>query len=202
MDMVKAEYKANNAELEQRVLSTSAKQLKADAEEISSKIEQRIQEIVQLLEATTTSQMGIEKIDTIEEVHADIRQVEADIARLKEEMEGLTQVQWMIKSGERKKLQIQLQKLWEQKTDFLQVTQPWQDELVDLPLQVEAKVVDFRETQTTVVNLFALKVTKESLDHVRGSVAEMDGAHNKLNDVYTQWYDKTNKIVEERKEKK
>ena len=50
--------------------------------------------------------MGIEQIDTIEEVCVDIHQVEANIARLKEEMEGLTQVQWMIKSGERKKLQI------------------------------------------------------------------------------------------------
>ena len=56
--------------------------------------------------------MGIEKIDTIKEVHTDIHQVEADIARLKAEMEGLTPVQRMIKSGERKKLQIRLQKLW------------------------------------------------------------------------------------------
>ena len=36
--------------------------------------------------------MGIDKIDTIKEVRADIHQVEADIARLKEEMEGLTLV--------------------------------------------------------------------------------------------------------------
>ena len=38
---------------------------------------------VQLLEATTSSWMGIKKSDTIEEVHADIRQVKVDIARLK-----------------------------------------------------------------------------------------------------------------------
>ena len=30
----------------------------------------------------------------------------------------------------------------------------------------------------------------------------MDGVHNKLNDVYTQWYDNTHMIIEERKEKK
>ena len=58
-------------------------------------------------------------------MHADIHQVEADISRLKEEMEGLTLVQRMIKSGERKKLQIWLQKLWEEETEFLPVTQPW-----------------------------------------------------------------------------
>ena len=60
-------------------------------------------------------------------------------------------------------------------------------------MKVEAKLSKFRETQTTVVNLFAGKVTKESLEHARGSVTEMVGAHNKLNDVYTKWYDKTHK---------
>ena len=78
-----------------------------------------------MLEATTTSWMGIEQIDTIKEVRTDICQVDDDIARLKEEMEGLTQVQRMIKSGESKKLQIWLQKLQEEEIDFLQVTQPW-----------------------------------------------------------------------------
>ena len=45
----------------------------------------------------------------------------------------------MIKSGERNKLQNQLQKLREEETKFLQVTQPWQDEMADLALKVEAK---------------------------------------------------------------
>ena len=164
MDMIKIEYKAKIIELEQRDPNTLAKQLKADAEEISGKIEQRIQETTQLLEATTSSWMGIEQIDTIEEVHADIRQVETDIARLKAEMEGLTQVLRMIKSGESKKLQIRLQKLREKETEFLQVTHPWQDELADLALQVESNLAKFQETQTTVVNLFAGKVMKESLE--------------------------------------
>ena len=73
----------------------------------------------------------------------DIHQVDVDIARLKVEMEGLTQVQQMIKSGESKKLKIELQKLWDEETKFLQVTQPWQDKMVDLALQVEAKLVEF-----------------------------------------------------------
>lgn len=40
----------------------------------------------------------------------------------------------------------------------MQVTQPWQDELVDLSLQAETKLVDFRETQITVVNFFVEKL--------------------------------------------
>ena len=40
-------------------------------------------------------------------------------------MEGLTLVQWIIKVGESKKLQIRLQKMQEKETEFLQVTHPW-----------------------------------------------------------------------------
>lgn len=101
MDTVEVEYKAKIMELEKR---DPSEQLKADAEEISGKIEQRIQETVHLLMTSTSSWMGIEQIDTIEEVRADIHQIEADIAKLKTEMEGLTLVQQMIKSGERKRL--------------------------------------------------------------------------------------------------
>ena len=55
MDMVEIEYKAKIAELEKRDPSSLAEQLKADAEEINGKIEQRIQETAQLLEALTSS---------------------------------------------------------------------------------------------------------------------------------------------------
>ena len=68
-------------------------------------------------------------------------------------MEGLTPVQWIIKWGESKKLQIRLQKLREEEIEFLQVTQPLQDELADIALQLEAKLEEFWETQTIVVNL-------------------------------------------------
>ena len=87
--------------------------------------------------------MGIKHIDTIEEVCANIHQVEVNIARLKAEMEGLTPMQRMIKLGESKKLQIRLQKLRAEETEFLKVTQPWQDKMADLALQVETKLVEF-----------------------------------------------------------
>ena len=199
MDMVEAEYKAKIAELEKR---DPSEKLKADTEEISGKIEKQIQETAHLLETTTSSWMGIEQIETIEEVHVEIHQDEANITRLKEEMEGLTPVQQMIKSGKSKKLQIRLQKLRKEETEFLKVTQPWQDELAELTLQVETNLAEFREIQTTATSFLIDKVTKESLEQVKGSVTELDSVQNKLQDVYIQWYDKTNKIIEERKEQK
>ena len=57
------------------------------------------------------------------------------------------------------------------------------------------KLVEFKETQATVGKLLVEKVTKESLEQAKGSIVEMTAAHDKLQDVYTQWFDKTNKII-------
>ena len=61
-----------------------------------------------MLETSTYSWLGIEQIETIEEVCEEICQAEAHIAKLKEEMTGLPSVQKMIKSSKSKRLQIQL----------------------------------------------------------------------------------------------
>ena len=155
--MVEVEYKARIEELEKMDMSA---QLKVEPKEINRKIEQRIQETAHFLETTTSSWMGVKQIDTIEEVRTEIQQAEVDILKLKEEMTGLPLVQRMIKSGESKRLQIQLQKMCEEEIDFLQVTQLWQDELVDLALQVENKLKEFQETQSVVGKLLIEKVTK------------------------------------------
>lgn len=132
MDIVEAEYKARIEELEKRDLR---EQLKVVAKEISGKIAQNIRDTTILLETTTSSWLGIEQIDVVEEVREEISEAE-DIVKLKEEIVGLTLVQRMVQSGKSKKLQIRLQKLREEETEFMQVTQPWQDELMDLVQKV------------------------------------------------------------------
>ena len=62
----------------------------------------------------------------------------------------------------------------------MQVTQPWQDELVGLAQQVETKLAEFQETQATVGKLFTEQAIKKSLEQVKGSIAEMEDAHNKM----------------------
>lgn len=84
----------------------------------------------------------------------------------------------------------------------MRVTQPWHDELVDLAQKVETKVTEFRETQTTVGKMLTQQVTRESLEQAKGSVMEMTATYDKLQDVYTRWFDKTNAIIEECKEHK
>jgi hypothetical protein len=84
----------------------------------------------------------------------------------------------------------------------MHVTQPWQDELVDLAQKEETKLAKFKQTQTTVGKMLAEQVTRDSLEQAKGSVTKMTIAHDKLQDVYTRWFDKTNAIIEEHKEQK
>ena len=87
-------------------------------------------------------------------MHEEIWQTEAEIVKLKEETPDITPVQRMVQTGKRKKLQIQLQRLREDETKFMKVTQPWQDELADLAQKLEMKLTEFKETQASVEKMF------------------------------------------------
>ena len=199
MDVVEVEYKARIEELEKR---DSTEQFKVVAKEISGRIVHQIEDTTHLLETTKSSWLGIDQIDTVEELCEEIRQAQVEIAKRKEEIAGFMPVQRMVQSGKSKKLQIQLQKLCKEEIEFMRVTQLWQDELVELAQRVETKLAKFKETQAIVGKLLMGQITKEYLEKAEGSIAEMIAMHDKLQDVYTQWFDKTNKIIKECKEQK
>ena len=46
------------------------------------------------------------------------------------------------------------------------------------------------------------EVKKESLEQAKGSVVGMTATHEKFQEIYTQWFDKTNKVIEQHKEQK
>lgn len=82
----------------------------------------------------------------------------------------------------------------------MKVTQPWQDKLANLAQKVEVKLVEFKETKASMGKLLTEQVTTKSLEQAKGSIIEMNAEHDKLQDVYTRWFDKTNRIIEECKE--
>ena len=86
--------------------------------------------------------------------------------------------------------------------EFMKVTQPWQDELADLAQKLEIKLTEFKEAQASVEKMFTEQITTKSLEQAKGSIIEMNDVHDKLQDVYTRWYDKTNKIIKEQKEQR
>lgn len=90
---MEAEYKARIEEMEKRDLT---EQLKLAANEVMEQIVYQINDTTHLLETTTQSWLGIEKIEAVEEVHEEIQQAEVEIVKLKEESSGLTPVQRMV----------------------------------------------------------------------------------------------------------
>ena len=68
--------------------------------------------------------------------------------------------------------------------------------------RLETKLAKFKETQASIGKMFEEQVMKESLEQAKGSIAEMNVEHDKLQDIYTWWFDKTNKIIEECKEQR
>ena len=72
--------------------------------------------------------------------------------------------------------------------------------MAELARKVETKLAEFRDTQTIVEKMLAEKVTSESLEQAKGSIMEMIATHDKLQDVYTWWFDKTNTIIKECKQ--
>ena len=86
--------------------------------------------------------------------------------------------------------------------EFMKVTQPWQDELADFAQKLEMKLVELKETQASVGNMLTEQVTIESLEQAKGSVIEMNPEHDKLQDVYTWWFEKMNKFIKEHKEQR
>ena len=74
MDTVEAEYKARIEELEKR---DPTEQFKIAAKEITGQIAHQIEDTTHLLETTTSSWLGIEQIDVVEEVREEIWQAEA-----------------------------------------------------------------------------------------------------------------------------
>ena len=84
----------------------------------------------------------------------------------------------------------------------MKVTQPWKDELADLALKVETKIAKFKEKQVLIESMLTEQVMKESLEQTKGSIVKMNVEHDKLQNVYNQWYYKTHKIIEEQKEQR
>ena len=62
------------------------------------------------------------------------------------------------------------------------------------------KLTEFKETLASIGKLLEEQITKQSLEQAKGSIVQMRVVHDKLQDIYTQWFDKMNKIIEEHKE--
>lgn len=73
--------------------------------------------------------------------------------------------------------------------------QPWQEEVSQITLQVDAKVTKFKVTQTTIVSLLEAPVSTELVDIARECVDKMEKDLTNLKASFDKFKTKIKKIV-------
>ena len=73
--------------------------------------------------------------------------------------------------------------------------QPWQEEVLHITLQVDAKLIEFKATQTTIMSLLEALVSIELVDTARECIDQMDEDLTKLKVGFVKFKTKINKIV-------
>ena len=60
------------------------------------------------------------------------------------------------------------------KEEYLKIVQPWQEEVSQIALQVDAKISEFKAMQTIVTSLLEALVSAELIDIVRECIDQID----------------------------
>ena len=76
--------------------------------------------------------------------------------------------------GENKKLQGELQKLCAREAEYMKIVQPWQDEVLEIALQVDAKISEFKAMKSTVVSLLEASVSAKLVNTTRECIDQID----------------------------
>lgn len=108
-------------------------------------------------------------------------------------MKDLVPLKHMLKMGESKRLQTELQQLHTREVEYLKTLQPWQDEVSEIAIKVNAKLTEFQAMQKTVTSLLAEPPTADVANIARECVDQMTQDIVGLQDTYTQF---TTKLLE------
>ena len=101
--------------------------------------------------------------------------------------------------GEKKKLQGELLKLRTRKEKYLKTLQSWQEEVSEIVLKIDAKITEFKATQTTVASLLEALITVELVDIVQECVDQKEGDLAELKTGLDQFTSKVKHILKEMK---
>ena len=106
-----------------------------------------------LLDNTTSTWATMEELEDLVEVCIALQKNQQELDAVADAMKDLALLQCMLKIGENKRLQTELQQLRSCKAEYLKTLQPWQDEVSTITLKVNAKLTEFPAMQTIVANL-------------------------------------------------
>ena len=118
-------------------------------------------------------------------VREDLQKNQQELEEVVATMKDMPLLQCMLKMGENKRLQTELQKLRTQEAKYLKIVQPWQEEVSQIALQVNEKLAKFKEMQTTVASLLDEPATIELVDISWEHIDQMNKDLAPLQDDFT-----------------
>ena len=86
----------------------------------------------------------MEDHDGLVEVHAALQKNQRELDEVATVMKDLAPLQCMLKMGESKRLQTELQQLRACEEEYLKTIHPWQDEVPVITIKVNAKLIEFQ----------------------------------------------------------
>ena len=117
-------------------------------------------------------------------------------------MKSLPAIENMLKMGETHKLQERHRKLCREEAHYLKIVQPWKEEVSQIALKVNEKVIEFKATQTTVVSLLEEPVSMNLVDSTRESVEKCKNDLAELHTSFTKFFVWVNIAIGKTKEKR
>ena len=198
-----AKHKDRIVELEAKEPETPPEERKARVAELqgyATTIALHLAETRKLMDNTTTTWTTMEDLDDLVEVCAALQKNQKELDEVMTIMKYLVSLQHMLKMGESKSLQTELQQLQAQEAEYLKTLQPWKDQVSKIVVKVNAKLTKFQAMQMTVASLLAEPTTAYLVNKTRKCVDQMTQDITGLQDTYTQFSTKLWETVKGKKD--
>lgn len=114
--------------------------------------------------------------------HCKMNQKELD--ELTAKMKDLIPLQRMLKMGESRKLQTELHQLRTKEAEYLKNLQPWQEQVSEIVVKFNAKLMEFQATQMIFASLLIELPTTDFVNTTRECVHQMTQDITMLQDTY------------------
>lgn len=144
-----AEHQRRIVELEACQPSTPPEEREARAVQLKAATEQmeiQVTTCQTLLEKTIAMWAQMEDIPAVVDTRREIQGAQEKLTKINEEIASLTPLQKLVRLKETRHLQEDIQTLRAKEIEVLKQLQPWQDEVSDMALNIESKLMEYKNT--------------------------------------------------------
>ena len=142
------------------------------------------------------------KIDDLVAIHDEIQETQKEMDTISMSMKALPAIENMLKMGKTQKLQEKLRKLCREEAHYLKIVQPWQEEVSQIALKDNEKLMEFKATQTSVASLQEEPVYVELVDSTKECVEEFRNDLVELHTSFTEFSTRVTAAIQDEKEKR